>query len=329
MPSCRSGPSHSRPKPRPESSDHAGAGEALRTLKDVVERNARYHGDSLFQVFGERRQTFREYAGRARRLASALHAGGLKPQDRVGLLGMNCAEYLEIYGVSEVAPFVMAPVNFRLAPPEIGYILRDSAPTVLFFEKQYEATIDALRTQLPTVKRFICFGGPAPAWAEDYEAVRRERFARRARARGPSRTPACHRLHQRHDGSPERRDDHARGVPGAGLRLGARTVGRCGRPHPALHAVLPRRRPLAGVCADLCRRHDAHPARVRSSGHPRDDRAREDHATAPGADPGAAGARSPGPGEIRSLFAEDAQLRCGAHAVHGVAPGPAPASVAS
>lgn len=146
-------------------------GEALRTLKDVVERNARYHGDSLFQVFGERRQTFREHAGRARRLASALHAGGLKPQDRVGLLGMNCAEYLEIYGVSEVAPFVMAPVNFRLAPPEIGYILRDSAPTVLFFEQQYEATIDALRTQLPTVKRFICFGGPAPAWAEDYEAV--------------------------------------------------------------------------------------------------------------------------------------------------------------
>ncbi len=146
-------------------------GEVLRTLNDVVVRNARFHGNSLFQVFGERRQTFREHAERARRLADALHAGGLKSQDRVGLLGMNCAEYLEIYGVSEVAPFILAPVNFRLAPPEIGYILRDSAPAVLFFEKQYESTIDALRAQLPSVKRFVCFGGSAPAWAEDYEAV--------------------------------------------------------------------------------------------------------------------------------------------------------------
>ena len=100
-------------------------GEALRTLLDLVERNARLHGDTLFQVFGDKRQTYREYAVRARRLASALHAGGLKVQDRVGLLGMNCAEYLEIYGVSEVAPFILAPVNFRLAAPEILYILRD------------------------------------------------------------------------------------------------------------------------------------------------------------------------------------------------------------
>jgi len=146
-------------------------GEALRTLADVVARNARLHRDSLFQVFGARRQTFGEYAERARRLASALHAGDLKVQDRVGLLGMNCAEYLEIYGVSEVAPFVLAPVNFRLAPPEILYILRDAAPTVLFFEKQYEGTIDDLRGQLPGIRRYVCFGGPAPDWAEEYEAV--------------------------------------------------------------------------------------------------------------------------------------------------------------
>ena len=146
-------------------------GEALRTLRDVVERNARFHGDTPFQVFGDRRQTFREYAERARRLASALWDGGLKVQDRLGLLGMNCAEYLEIYGAGEVAPFIVAPVNFRLAPPEILYILRDAAPTVLFFEKQYEATIDALRADLPGIRRFVCFGGAAPAWAERYEAV--------------------------------------------------------------------------------------------------------------------------------------------------------------
>jgi acyl-CoA synthetase (AMP-forming)/AMP-acid ligase II len=141
------------------------------TLQDLVDRNARFHGDGLFQVFGERRQTFRQYAERARRLASALHAGGLRSQDRVAILAMNCPEYLEVYGVGEVAPFIVAPVNFRLAPPEILHMLRDAAPAVLFFEKQYEATIATLRDQLPGIHRYVCIGGAAPDWAEEYEAV--------------------------------------------------------------------------------------------------------------------------------------------------------------
>ena len=141
------------------------------TLRDLVERNERFHGDSLFQVFERRRQTFRQYAERARRLASALHAGGLRSQDRVAILAMNCREYLEVYGVGEVAPFIVAPVNFRLAPPEIHYVLRDAAPAVLFFEKQYASTIAALRDQLPAVRRYVCIGGSAPEWADDYETV--------------------------------------------------------------------------------------------------------------------------------------------------------------
>ena len=93
--------------------------EPLRTLRDLVERNAELHADTEYFVFGERRVTYREFATRARRLANALRAGGLRPQDRVGILAMNCAEYLEVYGVGEVAPFIVAPVNFRLAAPEI------------------------------------------------------------------------------------------------------------------------------------------------------------------------------------------------------------------
>ena len=117
----------------------------MRTLRDLVERNARLHAETTYLVFGERRPTFREFTERARRLASALHGGGLEVQDRFAILSMNCAEFLEVYGAAEVAPFIVTPVNFRLAPPEVLYILRDAAPTVLFFEKQYEATVASLR----------------------------------------------------------------------------------------------------------------------------------------------------------------------------------------
>ena len=190
------------------------------TIQDLVERNARLHGDSLFQVFGERRQTFRQYAERARRLASALHAGGVRSQDRVAILAMNCPEYLEVYGVGEVAPFIVAPVNFRLAPPEILYVLRDAAPAVLFFEKQYEATIASLRDQLSTIRRYVCIDGAAPDWAEDYEASPCARFAGRSRARSLARTHSRRHVHERHDGPAEGRDADARRLISRSSRTG-------------------------------------------------------------------------------------------------------------
>lgn len=140
-------------------------------MRDLVERNERHHGDLDFLICGERRLTFRQFARRARRLASALVAGGLRHQDRIGILAMNCPEYLEVYGVAEVSGLVASPVNFRLAPPEIAYVVRDAAPCVLFFESQYAQTIEGLRSELPSIERYICIGEEKPEWAEAYEEV--------------------------------------------------------------------------------------------------------------------------------------------------------------
>lgn len=139
-------------------------------MRDVVERNARLHGDGLHLLFGEQRSTFAQFAARALRLTGALHAVGLRAQDRISILAMNCPEYLEVYGVSEVAPYILAPINYRLAPPEIAYIVRDAAPRVLLFEPQYESVVAALRGQLPSVEHYIYLGRSAPEWASDYEA---------------------------------------------------------------------------------------------------------------------------------------------------------------
>jgi acyl-CoA synthetase (AMP-forming)/AMP-acid ligase II len=143
----------------------------VQTLRDVVERNERLHGDELHLIFGERRATFREFARRARQLAGALYALGARSQDRIGILAMNCPQYLEVYGAGEVAPFIIAPINYRLAPPEIAYIIRDCAPVVLIFEQQYGPLIDALRSQLPSVQHYVCIGTDVERWASSYEDV--------------------------------------------------------------------------------------------------------------------------------------------------------------
>ena len=143
----------------------------LQTMRDVVERNAKLHGDELHLVFGEQRSTFAQFARRAKRLASALYSLGMRSQDRVCILAMNCPEYLEVYGVSEVAPFIVAPINYRLASPEMVFIVRDAAPRVLIFELQYEAIVNTLRAHLPSVQHYICIGEKGPQWASGYEAI--------------------------------------------------------------------------------------------------------------------------------------------------------------
>src|SRR5881227_3114544 len=100
-------------------------------LREVIERNAALHPEATHSVCGAHRVSFGQFAERVRRLGSALHRGGLRHQDRVAILAMNCIEYLEVYGVAELCGFVAATVNWRLAAPGIRHVLLDAAPRVL------------------------------------------------------------------------------------------------------------------------------------------------------------------------------------------------------
>ena len=142
----------------------------MKTLGEMIERNARFYTDREALVFGERRLTHGEIAERARRFSGALYDRGLRRQDRVAVLAMNCAEYYETYRACEWAGFLLATVNFRLAAAEIAQILKDAAPKALVFEAQYAALVDSLRVQMPEVEQYICIG-EAPSWAEAFESI--------------------------------------------------------------------------------------------------------------------------------------------------------------
>jgi acyl-CoA synthetase (AMP-forming)/AMP-acid ligase II len=136
----------------------------------TIERNARLYPHQTAVVCDERRITHAELAERVRRLANALCDRGLRRQDRVAILAQNCPEYLEAYGASELAGFITTTVNYRLAPPEIAYVLQDSQPTALLFEAGYADVAAGLRPSLPHIRHYVCIGGQAEG-AEEYEAV--------------------------------------------------------------------------------------------------------------------------------------------------------------
>ncbi len=138
------------------------------TLADMLDNNAWKYPDETAFVWGDTRVTHAAFHARVSKLASAIRRLGLKRQDRVSILSQNRLEFQEVYGACEISGFICATVNWRLAPPEMVFIINDSAPRVLIFEDAYAATVEAIRPQLKSVEHFVCIGD-APAFATRFE----------------------------------------------------------------------------------------------------------------------------------------------------------------
>jgi len=125
-------------------------------------------------VCGEQRLTYAQFAGRAARLAGALKKLGIQRGERVAFLSGNCHRLLEAYyGVLE-AGAVLLPLNIRLAPQELAYILNDAEAKVLFFENQFLSLVESFREQLQSVQSFLLLDSKPPAkWAsaQNYDAL--------------------------------------------------------------------------------------------------------------------------------------------------------------
>ena len=140
------------------------------TLADMLDNNALKFPNHTAFVFGPTRVTHAEFRARCARLASAWQRLGLKRQSRIGILSQNRMEFHEVYGSCEIAGFITATVNWRLAIPEMVYIINDGGPKVLVFEKAYAETVAAMRDQLTTVEHYVCIDGETEG-AAAYEDV--------------------------------------------------------------------------------------------------------------------------------------------------------------
>jgi fatty-acyl-CoA synthase len=123
-------------------------------------------------VCGDQRLTYADFGSRAARLAGALKLRGVKSADRVAFLSTNCHRLLEAYyGVLD-ASAVLLPLNIRLSPQELGYILNDAGVNILFLESAFLPLVDSFRTSVPLIKDFVLLdAAPNAAWlaTQNYE----------------------------------------------------------------------------------------------------------------------------------------------------------------
>jgi fatty-acyl-CoA synthase len=104
-----------------------------------LERSARVFPDRVAVIDGDRRFTYREFADRSRRLAGALAARGIAPGDRVAALCTNSSAMLEAHNGVPWAGAVLVPLNVRLSPEELRYILEHSGARLLIADALFAA----------------------------------------------------------------------------------------------------------------------------------------------------------------------------------------------
>ena len=123
---------------------------------------------------GGRRLSYRQLNERANQVAHALIKDGVKPGDRVALLLMNGAEFIETFYAAGKIGAVNVPLNWRLVADELEFILKDSGATVLIFDESFAKVAAELqgRGDKTSVRRWIQLGGQAPAFAVSYDAWR-------------------------------------------------------------------------------------------------------------------------------------------------------------
>ncbi|MEV6605441.1 long-chain-fatty-acid--CoA ligase [Kutzneria sp. NPDC051319] len=112
----------------------AAAAAGSMALGNQLARAARTFPDRVALQLDEVRRTYTELDGRVNRLARALRERGVHAGDRVAVLATNHIETAEAFYAILRLGAIVVPVNFRLAPGEVAYILHDCTAGLLIVD---------------------------------------------------------------------------------------------------------------------------------------------------------------------------------------------------
>ena len=154
------------------------------TVNDFLQRAELVYADRIGVVdepdqpapsWGE--LTWAQVAERARAQAAGLDALGIAPGERVAVVSQNSARlFTSFFGVSGSGR-ILVPINFRLAPPEVAYIVEHSGARVLIVDPELDGALSGIEAE----HRFVIgaesdealyrFGVEPAPWEADEDAT--------------------------------------------------------------------------------------------------------------------------------------------------------------
>ena len=127
-------------------------------LIDTLKKAVKFFPAKKAIVCGTHHWTYQEFYNRITRLSYALKSFGIDKDDKVAILHPNCHYFLEAYfGIAQLGA-VTVPINYRLSPQEIAFILQDSDSKVLIVDPMFQQQIDSIRDKTSGLERIIWTG---------------------------------------------------------------------------------------------------------------------------------------------------------------------------
>lgn len=166
-------------------------------ITELLEHNAREYANDVAlveinpEIKERRRVTWKEYEliepnplehyrreitwnvfdEKANRFANLLISRGIKKDDKVGILLMNCLEWLPIYfGILKTGALAV-PLNFRYASDEIQYCLELADVDILVFGPEFIGRVEEIAEDIGKNRLLFFVGENCPTFAEDYNSM--------------------------------------------------------------------------------------------------------------------------------------------------------------
>lgn len=165
-------------------------------ITDILEKNCRLYGDDVALVeinpempetkrttwkefdliepsraaYYRREITWNVFNEKANRFANLLIERGIKKGEKVGILLMNCLEWLPIYfGILKTGALAV-PLNFRYAADEIKYCVELAEIDILVFGPEFIGRVEEIADEISKGRLLYFVGDGCPGFAEDYNA---------------------------------------------------------------------------------------------------------------------------------------------------------------
>ncbi|WP_332773567.1 long-chain fatty acid--CoA ligase [Phenylobacterium sp.] len=129
------------------------------SLPSILEYAATYHGDREVvtrTLEGPiHRYSYADALVRAKRMANALTALGVKPGDRVATLAWSTYRHFELYYAVSGIGAILHTINPRLHPDQVAWVANHAEDCVLLFDISFGELVGELAPKLPLVKTFV------------------------------------------------------------------------------------------------------------------------------------------------------------------------------
>ncbi len=124
------------------------------TIYDIFKRNAKLFRENTAILHEDQEITYGELFEKVKAVAGWLRDRRIVKGDRIAVLTKNCHQFFTLMGGIAALGGIMVPINFRFSADEIGYVLSDAEPAMLFFDSDFEKTVSGP----PRLKEYVTLG---------------------------------------------------------------------------------------------------------------------------------------------------------------------------